>query len=357
MAGSFRFIWVFLWSAALAAAPRAQEGPETLEFLTVERPPFAMRLQDGLTGFSIELMRALGQEIGRPVRFRMADSFPEMLAAVAESRADGAIANISITAERERLLDFSQPIFDSGIQIMTAKSRDGWGGLVSALLRPELAALIGISLFALWAAGMVMWLLERGKQPYFDRPARRAMFPAFWWALNLVVNGGFEERLPRSPLGRLFAVLLVVSSLFVVSLVVARITSEMTVQAINSSISGLADLDGKRIGTTRGSTAATFLQERQMDFIDYDDLAGLLDAFEAGELDAVVFDGPLLAYYIRTRGREKAELLPRVFKRESYGIALPSGSPLREDVNRALLALRERGAYDAIRARWFGAGN
>ena len=36
-------------------------------------------------------------------------------------RVDGAIANITITAERERAMDFSQPIFGSGIQILLPK--------------------------------------------------------------------------------------------------------------------------------------------------------------------------------------------------------------------------------------------
>ena len=46
--------------------------------------------------------------------------------------------------------------------------------------------------------------------------------------------------------------------------------------------------------------------------------------------------------------------MPRVFKPENYGIALPEGSPLREDINRALLALRESGRYDALRIKYFG---
>jgi len=35
-------------------------------------------------------------------------------------------------------------------------------------------------------------------------PAKKAAFLAFWWALNFVVDGGFQERVPRSVFGRLF---------------------------------------------------------------------------------------------------------------------------------------------------------
>ena len=46
-----------------------------------------------------------------------------------------------------------------------------------------------------------------------------------------------------------------------------------------------------------------------------------------------------------------------VFLRENYGIVFPSGSSLVEDVNRALLGLRENGTYETIYRRWFGGVN
>jgi polar amino acid transport system substrate-binding protein len=45
------------------------------------------------------------------------------------------------------------------------------------------------------------------------------------------------------------------------------------------------------------------------------------------------------------------------FRRESYGFALPSDSPLVEPVNRSLLKLRENGTYDRIYRRYFGVQN
>ncbi|MGI9368449.1 MAG: transporter substrate-binding domain-containing protein [Ruegeria sp.] len=38
-------------------------------------------------------------------------------------------------------------------------------------------------------------------------------------------------------------------------------------------------------------------------------------------------------------------------------MAFPTGSPLVEDVNQALLALREDGTYDEIYSKWFGVRN
>lgn len=347
--------WVILF--ALIMIPdhpaRAQEGP--LVLATVERPPFSMIRDGELTGFSIELMRAVAAEIGREVRFELQPTFPAMFSAIEHGSVDGAVANVSITAEREKILDFTQPIYDAGLQIMVPASDGASGSILSALLRWELAASVAIAFVFLLVGGMLMWWFERGRQEYFDRPAREALFPSFWWALNLVVNGGFEERVATSRAGRVFSVFLVVASLFIVSVFVAQITTMMTVQAITGSIETISDLDGKRVATTEGSTASSFLELRGVAHQRMGDLQQVLATFEAGKLDAVVFDGPILAYYVQTRGAGKARLVGRVFQREAYGIALAQSSPLAEPFNRALLALRESGTYEEIRIKWFGA--
>jgi ABC-type amino acid transport substrate-binding protein len=43
-------------------------------------------------------------------------------------------------------------------------------------------------------------------------------------------------------------------------------------------------------------------------------------------------------------------------KDEYYGIALPTGSPLRKQINQVLLELMQDGSYREIRDRWFDAG-
>lgn len=327
--------------------------PDAITFATIDRPPFSFPEDGRSAGFSIDLMNAIAGEIGQRITYIEEPSFKDMLAAVESGAVDGAIANISITAERERMMDFSQPIFASGLRVMVPAEPDTSSLLGVLFNRDLLFFMLGaIGLLAL--GGMAMWGFERRRQPYFDRSAREALFPSFWWALNLVVNGGFEERVPQSRMGRLFAVILVISSLFVVSIFVARITTAMTVEAINSSIDSLSDLETKRVATTDGSTASAFLNGRGIAHVRVSDLSTLLSDFEAGKFDAVVFDGPILAYFIRTHPEADARLLPQTWQRENYGIALPTGSPLREDINRALLSLRESGKYDTLRARYFG---
>lgn len=328
---------------------------QQLVFSTVDRAPFTFDTAGEVTGFSADLIRAIGREIGAEIQFQRRDSFPEMLRDVETGAVDGAIANISITGSREAIMDFSQPIFRSGLQIMVP-ANGGQTSIWSAVLNRDLGIAILGALGLLLAMGMLMWVFERRKQPYFDRTAGNAVFPAFWYALNLVVNGGFEQNVPKSALGRLFAVIMVVSSLFIVSFFVANITTVMTVRALGDKIGSISDLDGRLVGTTAGSTASDFLAQRDISHTTFVDFGALLWSFEDGELDAVFFDSPLLAYYAATEGRGKARLIERVFRPEDYGIALPQGSPLREQINVALLRLQESGQYNEIYNKWFEFG-
>ncbi len=355
-------VWAFVCLSLMAGASvlpaivEAQEATSApLVFATVDRPPFSGLEGGEPRGFSIDLMRAIAGRLDRQVTFVPRDQFGEMLDLVRREEVDGAIANISITADREVEMDFTQPIFESGLQILLPKEGSIFKTLRS-VMSGEILMLGFAALGMLFGGGMLMWVFERGRQPYFDRPLGDAMFPSFWWALNLVVNGGFEERMPMSRFGRFFAVILVISSLFIVSVFVATITAAVTVEALQENVDSLNDLEGRNVATVSGSTSAAYLAKRDIGFSGYPNPDAMLAAFVGGTTDAVVFDGPILAYYLIEDLAGKARLIDKVYRPENYGIALPEGSALREEINRALLAMREDGSYSALVDKWFGEG-
>lgn len=336
------FLAVALMVAALPL--RAQD----LVFATVDRPPFAFAQDGEVTGFSVELMQAIGAEMGRDVQFQMKLSFAEMLGAVERGEVDGAIANISITGAREAVMDFSLPIFRSGLSIMVP-AEEGPASLWRSILTAELGLALLSALAFMMAVGMVIWLVEHRHRDDADG----AIFPAFWYALMLVVRGGSARDAPQTVLGRLFGVLLVVAGLFVLSFLIANITTAMTLRALGTQVTSVDDLDGRQVATTAGSTASAFLRGRDISHETFVDYLTLLQVFEDGELDAVFFDTPLLAYYVANDGRGVGRLVERVFRPEDYGIALQQGSALREQVNVALLNLQEAGVYEDLYWKWF----
>lgn len=326
---------------------------QDLKIATVTRPPFSMQEDGRETGFSLDLWAALAEDLGRPYKIIRVDTFAEMLRLTATGEVDAAIANISITASRESVMDFSQPIFESGLQVLVPSGNNDGISVLKVIFSADLLLAILLAFAMIFGGGLIMWRFERNAQPFFNLPVKKAMFPAFWWALNLIVNGGFEERMPRTAPGRVFGVFLVLSSLFLVSIFVAKITAVLTVDAIQSSVNSVSDLYGKRVGTITGSTAADYLDNRELRFTGFVNLDDMLAEFEARDLDAIVFDAPVLAFYANQSGG-KAEMAGSIFLRENYGIALRSNSPLAEGINQSLLGLREDGTYERIYRKWFG---
>jgi ABC-type amino acid transport substrate-binding protein len=69
-------------------------------------------------GFTIELWEQIAQRLGWKTSYVAVTDVKDQLQAVADDKADIAAGGLSITAERERRFDFSQPILDAGLQIL-----------------------------------------------------------------------------------------------------------------------------------------------------------------------------------------------------------------------------------------------
>ena len=151
-----------------------------------------------------------------------------------------------------------------------------------------------------------------------------------------------------------WSVLLFFAGLFIIANFTASVTTRLTLQQIQGAINGPQDLPGKIVVTVAGSTADEWLTDQQ---ISHRTVANVEDAYaqlDVGNVHAVVYDYPVLRYYALTHGNGRVHVVGAPFNEEDYGIAFGSGSPLREEINRALLQLREDGTYDSLYARWFG---
>ena len=109
-----------------------------------------------------------------------------------------------------------------------------------------------------------------------------------------------------------------------------------------------------RVGTIEETTSAAYLRENQISFQPYKKQFEGLRAIADGEVEAFVYDAPLLRYLINLNFKGKLEVLPRTFERQDYGIALPSHSPLREPINRVLLKKVREPAWQDTLSRYLG---
>lgn len=106
-----------LFAVLLATTP-VQAGPTIRVAVMEGAPPFSHHAPDGtLTGFNVDIMRALCRAMAATCRFD-ALPFPDVLEAVAAGRYEVGLANFLRTPEREARVAFSAPYWRSSSSLV-----------------------------------------------------------------------------------------------------------------------------------------------------------------------------------------------------------------------------------------------
>src|SRR5262245_39754047 len=156
---------VCLCILGLAAAGGAQErltpSAQKLIVGVKEAPPFAIKQADNTwTGLSIELWQAIATDLHLSYTWRELD-LPGLLQGVADGSLDVGVAALTITPERERLFDFTQPCYITGLGIaVPARPESRRFAIVQRILsRPFLEIVVFLGLMLL-GVGSLIWLCE-----------------------------------------------------------------------------------------------------------------------------------------------------------------------------------------------------
>lgn len=137
------------------------------------------------------------------------------------------------------------------------------------------------------------------------------------------------------------------------------------VAAEDSSVAdaeSLADLTDARLGAAIGTTSLDYVEQviaPSQQVAVFDDNAAAKAAFDAGQVDGLVFDLPT-AFFITAVEIPDASIvgvLPRVGEdSEELGLLFEEGSELVGCVDQALTALHDDGTIEQLESQWLDAG-
>ena len=179
-----------------------------------------------------------------------------------------------------------------------------------------------------------------------------------YWSIVTASTVGYGDYTPKSKIGRILTIVIIIVSLPLFALFVGNLSSDITLHKMRSTISGPGDLIELRVGMLKGSTAEEYVKTiTQNKLYPFETLDEAYQWLIAGKLDAVIEDRPILQYFQENEGKGKVKVLGATFAKEDYAFALTQYSPLREDLNRALLTLLENGTFAEIHEKWFGSKN
>jgi polar amino acid transport system substrate-binding protein len=127
--------------------------------------------------------------------------------------------------------------------------------------------------------------------------------------------------------------------------------------AKGSGVKGLADMQGKAVGVLSTSTGETWANENK-DKYGFSEIKGynaqqdlLLDT-QAGRVAGAVSDIAGLQFAFMQM--PNMEVVERIETGDRYGIMMQKGSPLVQQVNDAITAMKEDGTLAALHKKWLG---
>ena len=248
------FLAIVLFQGVGCAQPQsAAPSPEKELVVAIkEAPPFAMKRDDGsYYGIGIDLWRRVADHLQLRYRFLEQPDAAALIKGIAEGSYDASFGALSVTADRAKLVDFTQPFFATGLGIAVLLG-DGKLFSVSRILLSRdflhaVLVLIGITL----AIGFVVWLFERRKTNHFQGGIR-GLASGFWWSAVAMTQAGAALDAPATLPGRLVAICWMIVSIIVIWVFSASITSKLTREELKGTIQGLNDLRFVRVGAVTG---------------------------------------------------------------------------------------------------------
>ncbi len=148
-----------------------------------EAPPFSMKEADGSwSGISIELWKRVASDLHVQYRFAEEPTVQALLERTRAGQVDVAVAALTVTADRERNVDFAQPFFTTGLGVaVRTEAAISWTPVVKTLTSfgflQAIGALVGLAL----TTGLAVWLLERRTNVDFAGGSR-GLASGVWWS-------------------------------------------------------------------------------------------------------------------------------------------------------------------------------
>ncbi|XP_032805400.1 glutamate receptor ionotropic, delta-2-like isoform X4 [Petromyzon marinus] len=361
----------------------------SLRVIAVLEEPFVMLAENVLgkpkkfQGFSVDVMDALSKSLGFSYEiFMPADlsyglpqadgTWSGMIGELLNKRADVAISALTITPERESVVDFTKRYMDYSVGVAARRPADS-AGLFALLspLEPATWACLGL---AVGLVGLLVYLLNRVTPR--REPRHSPSLPASLW----LVYGSFMQQGPELSSSSLSARLVMgvwwLFAFIVVSSYTASLTALLTINRMDPPIRSMQDLvrqSDLQYGTVLDSAVFEHIKMKGLNPLVQDGLFAEMwkvigrnngtencvrDPWDgirrvkAGSF-AFLWDSAVLEYAALNDPECSIVTFPSTMYTKGYGMALQHGSPYRDVFSQRILELHETGELEAMRQRWW----
>ena len=303
-------------------------------------------------GFSIDLWNKIAQKMGVDTQWVYYDSTSALIDAVKKEEVDIAISAITITSSREKDIDFSNSMYELGLQVMVSAKNSS--ASVLGIMGKEIKKMMSFNasilfLLFLFLTIHLRWFVDRrdANSELFDKSYPKGIIDAFWWGITMLVT--WETPVSKG-LARVIDLMWHIVGIIAISILTAIVTAALTAQAIGGSIRSEKDLVGKYVAAVATDAPRKYLEKIGANVIPVKSIEEGIKLVKNGKAEALVHDGPRLVYLAgkinKAEKKKVLMVLPFEFNPQNYGIVFPTNSKNKERVDRVLLRLREPDGVD-----------
>ncbi|XP_018410874.1 PREDICTED: glutamate receptor ionotropic, kainate 1 isoform X2 [Nanorana parkeri] len=367
----------------------------TLIVTTILEDPYVMYRKsdkplygnDRFEGYCLDLLKELSNILGFIYEVKLvADGkygaqndkgeWNGMVRELIDHKADLAVAPLTITYVREKVIDFSKPFMTLGISILYRKPNGTNPGVFSFLnpLSPDiwmyvLLACLGVScvLFVIARFTPYEWYNPHPCNPDSDVVENNfTLLNSFWFGVGALMQQG-SELMPKALSTRIVGGIWWFFTLIIISSYTANLAAFLTVERMESPIDSADDLAKQtkiEYGAVRDGSTMTFFKkskistyEKMWAFMSSRQQTALVKNNDEGIQRVLTTDYALLMEstsieYVTQRNCNLTQI-GGLIDSKGYGVGTPIGSPYRDKITIAILQLQEEGKLHMIKEKWW----
>lgn len=329
-----------------------QSQNDTLRVGYTAAPPFIVENGESLEGINVWLWERVAKDLELEYKLIPMD-FNEMLKALEEGSVDVSINPLTITSERSKKMEFTDSFYASNSTIAVAEvsSIQKFISFVKGFFSINFLKGLLVLLFIILLFGLMVWFFERKSNKEQFRSSPRGIWDGLWWSAVTLTTVGYGDKAPQSKMGRAVALLLMFVGLLFISGLTASIASSLTVDQLNSNPDSFNEFKGHTVGSIGNSGSNEFLRSHFFkDIRLYDGVVSGLEDLRNNELQAFIYDEPILKYRIRQDSTlQKLTILPVKFNVQFYAFGLAKGNiELEQALSQKILEVIESQGWEII---------
>uniref|UniRef100_A0AAR2INW9 Glutamate receptor n=1 Tax=Pygocentrus nattereri TaxID=42514 RepID=A0AAR2INW9_PYGNA len=343
---------------------------------------------DRFEGYCVDLLRELAAILGFRYEIQLVEDgkygaleestgqWNGMVRELMDHKADLAVAPLTITYVREKVIDFSKPFMTLGISILYRKPNGTNPGVFSFLnpLSPDiwmyiLLAYLGVScvLFVIARFSPYEWYNPHPCNPDSDMVENNfTLLNSFWFGVGALMQQG-SELMPKALSTRIVGGIWWFFTLIIISSYTANLAAFLTVERMESPIDSADDLAKQTkipYGVVEaGSTMAFFKKtkistyDKMWEFMNSRRQSVMVKSVEEGIQRVLTSDYAFLMEsttieFVTQRNCNLTQI-GGLIDSKAYGVGTPMGSPYRDKITIAILQLQEEGKLHMMKEKWW----